>query len=249
MPARRTRRSSPPRHGLGGYWELTQQPLQALVFLLPMIAAYEFLLPFVNKDEVHQFLVDITARRFLYEFFAWFGVTGYYLPGLIVCAVLLSWHVVRKDPWKLEWRAYGLMLLESCVLALPLFVLLLVVARQVALQGGVEPRGWFSGIVFAAGAGIYEEFVFRLVGIALVHLMVVDLLGLPDKTGATAAVVISSVLFALYHFPGLDHFTLGRFLQYALGGAYLAGVYLLRGFGIAASTHALYNAVVLMTRV
>lgn len=100
---------------------------------------------------------------------------------------------------------------------------------------------WRAGLVFSVGAGIYEELLFRLIAIALLHLLLVDVLGLPDHYGAVGAIGLSAVAFAMYHFSPTNPFDWGKFLFYSAAGIYFAAVYVLRGFGIVAATHALYD--------
>jgi membrane protease YdiL (CAAX protease family) len=105
---------------------------------------------------------------------------------------------------------------------------------------------WQAGVVFSLGAGIYEELLFRLIAIALLHGLLVDVLAMPQQYGAPTVVVLSAIAFALYHF---DQFSAmqwtpadwGRFAFYTLAGVYFAAIYMLRGFGIVAGAHAVYD--------
>jgi membrane protease YdiL (CAAX protease family) len=101
-------------------------------------------------------------------------------------------------------------------------------------------------MVFGIGAGIYEELVFRLIMIALLHLILVDVLALPEGIGQAGAIGVSSLAFALYHFPSWGEIRVTLFLIYAFAGVYLAGIYLVRGIGIAAGAHAVYDIFVVM---
>ncbi|MCE9592140.1 MAG: CPBP family intramembrane metalloprotease [Planctomycetes bacterium] len=234
--------SKSPLANPNGYWQKSQQPLQALFFLIPLIIFYDVGLIFFARGK------DIVAHSLLKEAYEWVGATGVYLPGLIVVVMLLSMHVIRRDPWRFDVRLYGLMWLESILLAVPLFVFLLVLARQappanVALAGGPAPVGWEANVVFSIGAGIYEELLFRLIAIAFIHMIVVDVLALPRHVGAVAAIAISSIAFSLYHFPTWASFDTAEFFLRAVAGVYLAGVYLLRGFGVVSATHAIYDII------
>ncbi len=167
--------------------------------------------------------------------------------------VLLSWHFVRRDPFVFQPRVYVMMLGESLLWALPLFVFLVLLARHLQLQtllaGGAQRLGWQAQFVFSIGAGIYEEMLFRLVAIAILHMVIVDVLALPNRAGAVGAIVISAMLFALYHFPdrGQTPFEMSRFIEFTVAGVYLAGVYLTRGFGVVAGTHAVYDFLVVLS--
>jgi hypothetical protein len=139
---------------------------------------------------------------------------------------------------------------EAVLWIVPLLALSFLVGRLAA--AGESPTDGFTGVMVAVGAGIYEEFIFRLLLIELIVLMCVDVLALPKRSVGAAAVATSAVIFSLYH-PDVwaDQTFFGSpllwrpFLFRALAGAYLSGVYLLRGFGIGVGTHVGYNLVAL----
>jgi len=260
-----------PRHQITSYWERTLWPLQSLYFLLPLLIIYE-LGAVAFAPEGNQRLPQIYAERMLGQFFEWTGVTGYYLPGIATAVILLCWHFARRDPWRPELRLYGAMWVESALLAAPLFIFSIMLTRpppapeiSAALS---EAAGWFpllaatgldgvgswrQGVVFSIGAGIYEELVFRLIIIALIHMILSDVLALPQSWSAGGAIAISAVLFALYHpFSTMapwqwDSREWGRFAFYTVAGLYFAAIYVYRGFGIVAATHALYDVMVIAT--
>jgi len=243
-----------PSHVPTSYWQLSQRPLQSLVFLLPMMVLYEVGTILFASDPTTGTTQFIYARSLLQDFFDWFGVTGYYLPGIITVTVLLTWHIVRRDPWDVDLRACFWMAVETLLLALPLFVFALVLFRAPNASAIVPGIGqaamptWQQQLVFSIGAGIYEELLFRLIAIALLHMLLVDALALPEKWGATLAVMISAGLFALYHFSESNPFTWGKCLFYTGAGVYFAAVYVLRGFGVVAGTHAVYDVLVVLLR-
>jgi membrane protease YdiL (CAAX protease family) len=237
-----------------GYWPLSQQPLQSLFFLLPLVVLYEVGTLLYVRESFGQ-VPHILAHKMLRQFFEAIGVGdgAFYLPGLIVVVVLLSLHVARKDRWRFEPAIYPWMAVESLVLSLPLFVMMLVgfgtTTAWRLMASAHEGTSWQTLMVYSVGAGIYEELLFRLIGIALLHMIFADLLALPQQIGAAAAVIGTAVLFALYHFGPGNPFHWGRFTFYSLAGAYFAVVYLLRGFGIVAGTHAMYDVLVVLLQV
>ena len=245
-----------------GYWDRAQWPLQGLYFLLPLLVLYEIgtlLLAPEGSDR----LPPILAESILAMFFKGLGVTGVYLPAIIVVVVLCCMHLVRRDPWQPEPKLYAVMWTEAFAWALPLFVFSLVLVRELAgkthgLQAvavdAPQAWGWDDKLVFSVGAGIYEELLFRLVGIALLHMLLVDVLALPKKSSGFATIILSSLAFALYHFVQtradawtgltLSQVDWGRFAFYTLAGVYLAMIYVTRGFGLVVATHALYDIMV-----
>lgn len=225
-----------------GYFQRSQRPLQALILLLPLLIAYEAgAIRFAADPETGQ-ASHIVARSQLADFLSLFGATGYYLPGLLVVVILLTWHVLRRDPWQLEWKLYIAMAVESLALAIPILVFALAWGREPLANG--ETYSAPAQLIFSIGAGIYEELVFRLMAIAVLHLLLVDLVGLKHSTGAVLAVLCSSVLFAAYHFDSQASFEWLKFIFYFAAGVYLAWIYILRGFGIVAATHAFYDILI-----
>jgi len=247
-------------HQPTGYWQLSRRPLQALIFLTPLILLYEAgTLRYVQRG-ADGTVQHILAHSMLRRFFEAIGVGdhAFYLPGLIVVAVLLGMHIAHRDPWRLRPRIYGWMGIESLVLSLPLFVFMLVgwgqPVQQWALQAAPTTTGpatdvpWQTLLVYSLGAGIYEELLFRVIAIALIDLILVDALGLSEAIGAAAAVGGSAILFAAYHFGAGNPFDLGKCLFYILAGIYFAAIYLVRGFGIVAGTHAIYDILVVLVQ-
>ncbi len=248
--------------GRDTYASRSTKPLHILVFLIPIIAAFELGLAFIlAPDGTGE---TIRARRLLGVVFENFGVSGLYVAPVLILVLLVIWHVVRRDPWRVEPRTVLGMAAESAILALPLLVLAQIVAF-LFLSGDVAPAAAMAGTVDASGggassgnwsaqaigrditkacgAGLYEEFVFRLVGIAAVHLVAADLLRLPRRAAAITAIVATALAFAFYHDLRLPDgsFDLARFAFLTVAGAYFGAIYLLRGFGVAVGVHVVYD--------
>ena len=95
------------------------------------------------------------------------------------------------------------------------------------------------------GAGVYEELLFRLMLLPLA-MAAVGLAIASRSIKIAAALIITSVLFAAAHYLGPygDHFDVASFSFRALAGIFFAVLFIFRGFGIAAGTHALYDMLV-----
>ncbi len=241
------------------YYDLSQKPLQVLVFLLPLIVLYELGVFFFVRG-------DIEARSMLKGFFQQVGIgqAGYYLPGVAVVVLLLTMHFVQRETWKIHTRLLPMMWIESIVLALPILLFAIVFLRQpatgamtpatamLAAAGSSSSPGWQAMMVYSIGAGIYEELLFRVIGIAIIHTVAIDLLALPKHVGELAAIGITALLFAFYHFlpiqagviPQMFTTHIRKTIFYLLAGVYLACIYIYRGFGIAAASHAMYDVMV-----
>jgi len=255
----RSARASPPgRQGAMGYAKLSTRPLHVLAFLFPLICVYEIGSALYLADRGHGLIETIAAHKTLARFFEAFGSATWFLPGIALVVVLLTWHVLERDRWQIKPGVLLGMLVESFLWTLPLLVFGVLLksgdAARPAMDvtGGAEAPlaqlGWQAKITLSIGAGLYEELLFRLILIAAAHFVLVDLLRLRSVTGGVLAACISAAAFTLYHdisspAGGVDAQLV---VFYAAAGLYFASVFVLRGFGIVVATHAIYDVVVLV---
>ncbi len=98
-------------------------------------------------------------------------------------------------------------------------------------------------LMISLGAGIYEELLFRVLLVSgLAWLMGRIFHWRPAAAGVFAAIV-GALIFSAFHYIGPygDDLALASFTFRAVAGLLFSGLYLLRGFGITAWTHALYD--------
>ncbi len=168
---------------------LLARPLEALVFLLPLIAFYQYNALCGGHDHV----IAFDLMRWVLELF---GDMGLWAPALTVIAILLATHFVSGQPWSIRWPRVGLMYGEAVLFAVPLLLLNWWIAAP-ATVGPTLPA--FDRVALGIGAGVYEELVFRLLLICLVMIIGVDLLRLSRATVAVAAIILSAAAFAAHH--------------------------------------------------
>ena len=101
-------------------------------------------------------------------------------------------------------------------------------------------------LVAFCGAGLYEEFLFRLIMLSAA-MAVIRLAGGSPRATAIVAVVVTSLVFSAAHYKPFMSFgeplLLYSFVFRTLAGVFFAVLYLRRGFGIAAGTHAFYDVI------
>lgn len=240
------------------YWHDSRRPLQMLVFLAPLVLLYEVGLALILRTE--RGVLTNKAHETLLTFFDAMGVSaagGLYLGGLVIVVVLLIWHLLNRDAWRIDATVAGFMACEALALTLPLIALSVLVQRSLpaaapVLAAAAAPGSTpielgeldlWSKMAISVGAGLYEELLFRMMIIAIVHTLLVDLGRLKHTTGLVAAVVISAVAFGIYHPLGLPDGSISwsRATFFVLAGLYFGLVYVLRGFGIVVAVHALYD--------
>ena len=259
MPSTRPRGAAGPAQGAAAYHVASKSPLHILVFLLPLVVAYEIGLALLLRSG--EGVLTNKAHETLLRFFDAFGIAatgGLYLGGAAIVVVLLIWHVLDRDPWRIDPVTPALMAIESLVLTIPLVILGVVIGGSpdavvpAAVNSGpsaapdLATMSISSKLAISIGAGLYEELLFRMLLIALLHTLLVDVAKMSSMQGFGIAIVISAAAFTWYH-PLRDPtgaISLRRIGFYALAGLYFGGVYVLRGFGIVVGVHALYDIIV-----
>ncbi|HUO07430.1 MAG TPA: CPBP family intramembrane glutamic endopeptidase [Phycisphaerae bacterium] len=245
------------------YLHRVHRPLQCLIFIMPLLLVYQIasaLHPWTSEQAANgvTYSPHVVAFVLMLKFFALFGAVGNILPPLAVVAILVFWHLARKDQWEFNPKLYMGMFGESILWALPIFVIGLAVTRHAApgfasLQaaGSQSPPlaaagelPWQTEAVLSIGAGIYEELLFRLVAIIILNIILVDIFDLKASTAIPIIILTSAILFAAYHYLGAEHFNPATFAFRSAMGVYLAGIFIYRGFGIAVGTHTTYDLIV-----
>ncbi len=243
--------------GAPSYWHASRKPLQILAFLTPLVIAYELgLAMFLRSREG---VLTNKAHETLLLFFDTFGLTaagGLYLGGAAILVVLIIWHLLAHDPWRIDPATPALMAAESLGLTIPLLVLAFIIggstaaaalpATGTATAPDLAQLSIWAKLSISIGAGLYEELLFRMMLIAVLNTLLVDVGKLASPVGAAIAVVISAAAFTGYH-PLKDAtgaLSWRRIVFYFLAGLYFGVVYVTRGFGIVVGTHAFYDILV-----
>ena len=222
-----------------GYFEQTSRPLTCLAFLLPLIVLYELGTRWFASDPVSHVEQRIIAFSLMQQFFSLFGVTGKYMPAAAVVSILLACHVVRNDAWSTHLGYLVGMVFESVIYAVPLRALALAFAHYLPLYTPTDKQG--ALLVLSVGAGVYEEMLFRFVLFAALSFVFIDVLKVRRNSALLLIVLISSLGFSAYHYLGSEVFEWRSFAFRTLAGIYFGVIFLRRGIGVTAGTHAAYD--------
>jgi len=184
------------------------------------------------------------------------GGNGMLALGILVLAIGIFVFVKERNvdtPIRVNY--FGLMIAESTVYAI---VVALLVSTMVSLiftvapamapaimQDASEKLGSGMMVVLSIGAGLYEELIFRVVLVGGLFLVFRSVMG-KKKSAYIAAAIVGALIFSGVHYIGAlgDVFTLPSFTFRFLFGLVLNGIFLVRGFGVAAWTHAIYDVLV-----
>jgi membrane protease YdiL (CAAX protease family) len=219
-------------------------PLTSAILVFPLFLTYQIgILSGRGQngvDFVTKSLIELGQR----------DLTNYLLiMGIMLVAYAAVVFILRRRG-NFHPRAFLPMLAESAFLALIMGSLILFVMNQFMgvlpqlhlMIGGTKP---LDVIVISAGAGFHEELLFRVVLMGGLAWILTGVMG--RRRAWLVALVLSSLAFALAHHVGPvgENFTFAAFTYRSLAGAFFAAVYQVRGFAVAAWTHALYDVYVL----
>jgi len=230
---------------LPGYWQATARPFTSLIFVLPMLAIYEVGILLLGSHAIRNG-VDVWLRQFLEVL----GFGQYFLLPLLTISVLLGWHHLMRYPWRSESRYLPMMLAESTALGFLILGLAMVQAHLMKLEVASAPatsNTTLTLVIAYFGAGIYEELLFRLMLIPVL-VMLFRSFQMPSSAATLGAVLLSSLVFASAHYQflvvGGEAFDLYSFMFRVSAGFVFGTIFALRGFGIAAGSHAMYDVFV-----
>ncbi|MGC9365065.1 MAG: CPBP family intramembrane glutamic endopeptidase [Fidelibacterota bacterium] len=232
---------------LKNYWRQSKSPLNSLLFTLPLLIGYELLIFSFNHSDIVGLRngADVLFR----QFFAMFNIYGFYLVGFMVLSALLIayyFQVRRGNQPEFRVQFFLMMLLESILFALVMYILVDKIGT--ALLTLTPVQGKRELIILVLGAGVYEEFIFRVVLISGFTFFLKDILRLRAVTSTIMAIVIASLIFSLFHYLGSlgDTFEIQTFLIRFVAGIFLSFIFVLRGYGITAYTHTIYDFIVIL---
>ena len=223
------------------YFELSRSPYYSLIFAIPLLMAYEGLAFFLNQSDLYG--IRNSADVFLKLFLAYVGIHGFFGFGVAMIVALLLFRVVGGGPrfGAIRCEVLAWMLAESLVYSLVFGTL--VAAMTSLLLAQPFPLSRSAQILVSLGAGIYEEFVFRVLLLAGLVFFLHRLLRLQQLVAYGMAAVLGALLFSAFHYIGPfgDPLQLPSFVFRFIAGLILTGLYLARGYGITAYTHSLYD--------
>lgn len=220
-------------------------PFTSAVLVFPLFLVYQ--LGILGRGGIGQNGVDFVTRALIElcerDVGNYLGVLG---GMLLVYAALL---VILRRSSGFNPRVFVPMLAEAGFYAATMGTLILFVIHNFLeimprlAVGPVIPVA--DVLVISAGAGLHEELIFRVIGMGGLGFLLAGITG--PRRAWVFALVLSSLVFSLAHHIGAagEAFTFAAFVYRTLAGMFFALVYQLRGFAVAAWTHALYDVYVL----
>lgn len=244
-----------------GYWDKSRTPRYSLLFALPLFLLYEGLAAALAGSPGASGVRNAADVVLKTPFIAVSGTRGSlaFFATIVAVFVFFVARDLTKSRDRLQPRFFGLMLGESALLALLLGIVVGTITAR--LLGGIgalaaqsqavsplQEMSVATRLMLSLGAGLYEELLFRVILVGGLALGIRWLTGATRVQGGLIAAIIGALVFSAFHYIGEygDPLELASFTYRAIAGLVFSALYLLRGFGITAWTHALYDVYVMV---
>ena len=228
------------------YLLISRSSFYSFLFTVPLFFVYEVSILFLSSDDI---LVvrngaDFLMRNILesFEIYGLYGLGVVYFLGL---SVTYLYFIKEGQTNEIKINFLFLMFIESLLWSAILYFALF---KFMVLLMNPIGKTILQQVALAIGAGIYEEFLFRVLLISSLVGILKFIFLWKQVTANIVAVILSGGIFSAFHFMGEygDFFSMELFLLRFFAGIILGGLYFFRGFGIAAYTHSIYDLIILV---
>jgi hypothetical protein len=224
-----------------GYWKETRKPVYSAALILPFLCIYHlgsWILRTTYINGADALIVRILNSLSVHSMFG---------SALVLLAAFTVWQLRTRASWKINFWMLFFTFLESVCFALLLLFAFGWVLFHSSFSAAAKGSG-ISRMVLYCGAGIYEELLFRAFLLGILMALFGHVFHMKRSLAATTAAILGSLLFAAFHYFGSagDSFAIGSFVQRTVGGLYFSVLYVTRGFGITAASHAIYDMLIVL---
>ena len=236
-----------------GYFQSTRTATYGFLTAVPLLLAYEFLIILVNPR--HGAEVRVGADVWIKQILAAIGASGQHtLVAMTFALGLIIFYRERKKEIAIKTSYFILLLVESLFYSI---ILASIISNTVGylfrnlyvdllpLQANPFASGanfWLQ-IALSIGAGIYEELFFRVLMINVLYFVLRRLAFKGRIPAYSSSALVAALLFSAVHYIGPfgDAFNIPSFTFRFLFGLAFNVLYVLRGFGVVAWSHTLYD--------
>lgn len=231
---------------VGTYFRQTRGLYYSYLLAVPLFILYEFLIRFSqpNQEQMVRISVDIWFQTF-FRFFGLDALTATLIVAGIIGAIILYKRKGNLPPLKFHY--FGWLIAECIGYALIITLLInlfLEMIFQMNLQAAIQQLSKTQLFALSLGAGLYEELFFRVILVS--GLFYLFSRSFSSKKAYVLAAIVAALAFSGVHYIGEfgDPFAINSFLFRFLFGLALNVIYVIRGFGCAAWTHAIYDLII-----
>ncbi len=218
--------------------------MYSIISIIPLVIMYTLLGIFLNQGQAFELRngADVLIR----QFFSIFGDYGEIIHIASLNLVVIGIALYNRELFDsdLNIRFLGLGIIEGLAWGLILVYMLNFMGHFLLSASPVFTS--LENFYLSLGAGVYEEIVFRLFLLGGTLWVFKITMGIRPLVAAVLSVIISAVIFSLFHNVGeySEPFTWISFTIRFGGGVFLGALYLIRGLGITVYTHVFYDLIV-----
>ncbi|MEX2457115.1 MAG: CPBP family intramembrane glutamic endopeptidase [Balneolaceae bacterium] len=236
---------------INSYFYQSRGILYSYLFALPLLVLYEILIRISQPDQ--EYIVRISVDIWFSLLFTLFGLDAFsftFLIAAIAGAIIV--YNKRSQLRDLKIRYFGWMLLECLIYAIVLAMVINILIGwtfNLSVAGTLNELSKLQLFALSLGAGLYEELFFRVILVSVLF-YIFNKIFQGKNSSYFLAVIIAALIFSGVHYVGEfgDIWSLRSFIFRFMFGLGLNLIYVKRGFGCAAWTHALYDIIVVLGR-
>lgn len=236
---------------VSSYFSSTNTLLYSYLLSLPLLLGYEILL-FIAQP-TSEMMVRISVDVWIKQLITYLGVDAMGFTLLLVATFgIFILFRDRQQFAQLKLKRFVFLLIEAACYAIILGLLVSAVTNSLTMlnptsTGSIVELSFIQKLALSLGAGLYEELFFRVILVSA-SVYILNLSFKNRRVSQVAAILLAAVIFSLAHFTGSlgEPFTIQAFLFRGLFGVALNIIFIARGFGMAAWTHAIYDVIVLL---
>lgn len=231
------------------YFTSTKSLLYSFLFSLPLFLVYETLIIISQPNSEHA--VRISIDVWMKTLFTALGVNAVSFSLLLMVFIGIGILIKERARLKeLRFKYFPFLLVESILYAVVVALISSTITTALLNFSSSDPineLSYLQKLALSLGAGIYEELFFRVILVTVFIFLFKKLFKNKKWPAVVVAVTLSAFLFSAVHYMGSmgDLFTFSSFFYRFLFGLILNGLFVARGFGVAAWTHALYDVMVI----
>ncbi len=229
------------RTSMRRYLKETRRPIYSLALVLPFFLIYHVGSLFLRSTYING------ADALIIRLLSALSVHSIFASALVLLVCFIIWQVRTRASWDIDRNKLLLLFVESLIFAFLLLLLFAYIPVMLGRASAAPGRpGGIEKLALYCGAGIYEELVFRGFLLGGLVLAATKLLGMKKTPASISGALLAALLFSLFHYvgPGGDRFSWASFLQRTGGGLYFSALFVTRGFGVTAASHAFYDMLV-----
>lgn len=236
-------------HTVKQYFSDTKSVLYGFLFSVPLFLIYESLILISQPNADH--IVRISVDVWMKSIFSMLGVNAVSFSLLFM--MLIGFFILYREREKLKdlkFSHFFVMLFESVIYAIVVAAVTSTLTSLIlnfSASDPIDSLTYLQKLALSLGAGLYEELFFRVILVSAFVFVFTKLFNNKKWAANIAAITLSALLFSAVHYTGSmgDLFTLNSFLFRFIFGLILNALYIWRGFGVAAWTHAIYDVIVI----